>query len=41
MSNWYDITPEQQKQIDKKKIWLDQLKEKNRLKINELKKSKH
>ena len=40
MSNWYDITPEQQKQINKKKIWLDQLKEKNRLKINKLKKSK-
>lgn len=37
MSNWYDITPEDQKKIDKKKIWLDQLKEKNRLKINELK----
>ena len=37
MNNWYDITPEQQKKIDKKKAWLDKLEKKIQLKINQLK----
>jgi len=40
MSNWYDITPEQQKKIDKKNDWLNKLEKNIQLKTNELKKIK-
>ena len=36
--NWYDITPEQQKKIDKKNAWLNKLKGEVQDKIDELKK---